>query len=233
MSSRKALGLWLEALETKALMSAGASNRPATVIVGEHERSTPRLSSQNRTTDPASTQLKTIALGGLIQGSYASRQNVTDNGTRFHLSAQGTITPIGLAVVIGSFHTPGFVDGVANGSLTMITPEGSLHLHLRGQRPVAQGIAGRKVDVVNPGGPLLPPPPETTAPTIADPVLLVTTFRYEIAGGTGKYSHDRGTGTVQIATDVGLFPPGINPLSIPTESGSATVSFAPAREALR
>jgi hypothetical protein len=232
MSSRKAMEPRLEALETKALLSAGASNRPATAILGQHERSTPQLPSQNSTTDPASTQRETVALGGFIRGSYASRQSVTDNGTRFHLSAQGTITPIGLAVVIGSFHMPGFIDGVANGSLTMIAPEGSLHLSLRGERPVAQGIARRKVDAVNPGGPMIPGPTGTNPPTTADPVLLVTTFRYEITGGTRKYSHERGTGTIQIATDVGLFPPGINPLSIPTESGSATVSFGPAREAL-
>ena len=137
MSSRRALGPRLEGLEPKTLMSAGASPRPALVVGEDERRSTPRLASPVTATDLASSRLEMVTLGGRIQGSFTSHQGVSSSGTRFRLSATGPITPIGTAVAVGTFHTPGFVDGVAHGTLTIIGPDGSLHLDLRGPRPFA------------------------------------------------------------------------------------------------
>jgi hypothetical protein len=128
-----------------------------------------------------------------------------------------------LAVVTGSFHTPGFIAGqVATGTLTIVGPKGKLHLELTKSDPVPLEVSTDQAHPINPGGPMIPASKGTSETIVTDPIILVNTFQFKIVSGTGQYAHDRGTGTVQIETTPGLLPPtgpGIYASSLATTAG--------------
>ena len=142
----------------------------------------------------------------------------------FHVNASGTLTPIGQAVVTGLFDA-------AAGTLKIAGPEGKLFLVLTASPPVSDGLSTGQAGSINPGGPMIPASTGTSQSTIGGPIILINSFRFKIKSGTGQYSHDRGTGTVQIeTTPVVSTPtgPGIYSSSLATEAptGRATLIFA-------
>ena len=207
MNSRKPLLPRLESLETKTVMSARPAAHPAAVVGPEHGAASPWLSSHDMKS-LASIEIQTVELNGQAEGSYTSRQGQPDSGTRYHVNASGTITPIGLAVVTGSFSTPGVVDGrVATASLTIMGPKGKLHLKLTESGPVPAVRTTDQADAINPGGPMITGSTPTSESTVSDPIIFVHTFQFEIVSGAGHYAHARGKGTVRIDTGPGLATP--------------------------
>ncbi len=154
-------------------MSAGVSTAPVAAAVAHHGQ-------------PAVHPDASIALTRKADGTYTSTQGPPDTGTRYKLNAAGTITPIGSAVVTGSFHTPGFIQtGEATGKLKIVGSHGTLTLKLREPGPITAGLPSAS------GG----------------PIILVNDFTYSVVKGTGQYAKDHGTGTVEITTTPGLTSP--------------------------
>jgi hypothetical protein len=212
MSFRNSFRPRLDSLEKRTVLSAGASAASAAVIAAakalEPGPSEPQLSSVGNATALTSTQIQTVELIGHANGTYTSRQANPDTGTQFSLHATGALTPIGSAVVTGSFHTPGFISGgVATGTLTIVGPKGTLHLDLTDSGLSAAGISADQADPVNPGGPMIRGSNGGSGSTFGGPIILVNTFQFRIISGTGQYAHDRGTGKVQIQTTPGLLTP--------------------------
>ena len=155
-------------------------------------------------------------------------------GIKYHLSASGTTTPIGSAVVNGWFHTPGSRGGQDSGSLTIVGSRGTLKLNLTPERwsvsvraddSVNPGGPIRGLSTVNPGGPMIP---------MGSPI--VNYFTFTITRGTGQYALDRRTGSVEVAITPGIADlpdPGIfsSSSTAPSDhgSGQTTLTFMTGR----
>ena len=224
------MGTWkphipnLELLEAKALMSAGASTSPPAGVRSEPGIVMPPLSFHDDVSEPSSAHVKRVEVRGQVTGIYTSTQGAPGTGMPFRVNASGTITPIGPAVVTGSFDA-------AAGTLTISGPEGKLYLVLTATSPVSDGISTSQAGSINPGGPMIPESTGTSQSTIGQPIILVNSFRFEITSGAGQYAHDRGRGTVQIETTPVLWPPaalGIYSSSLATDAptGRTTLTFA-------
>jgi hypothetical protein len=212
MSFRKHLRPRLESLEKKTVLSAGASAAPTAVGAAalrlEPGPAGPQLSSTDAATALTSAQTRMVELSGQASGTYTSRQGTSDTWSLFHVHASGAISPIGSAEVTGSFRTLGREDGsVPKGTLTILVPNGSLHLDLTDTGAEPSGITIDQIDSINPGGPMIPASNGTNESTASGTAIIVHTFEFKIISGTGQYAHDRGTGTVQIETTPGLVPP--------------------------
>jgi hypothetical protein len=235
MSALKPLLPRLESLETKTVMSAGASTAPAAAMDLGHGTVRPPLSSHGKVTDLAAMMAEKVELNGQAKGFYTSRFGPPDTGTQFRVNAIGLLTPIGSAVITGSFRTVGSIDGdVATCTLTIAGPDGKLHLILTEAGAVSEGISTGTSDPINPGGPMIPASPQTSGVTTGEPIILVNTFRFVIKSGTGQYAHDRGNGTVQIETTPALsIPtgPGIYSSSLASQAGTGRtiLTFTPER----
>jgi hypothetical protein len=193
MGFRKALRPRLELLESKTVMSAGVAAGAGAAALS---LDTPAAAKLARPVE------QTVSLTGSADGDYTSTQSKHNMGIEYHLSASGTITLIGSAVVNGWVHTPGSKGGQDFGSLTIVGSRGTLKLKLTPERwsflaraddSVNPGGPIRGLSTVNPGGPMIPKgsPP-------------VNYFTFTITRGTGQYAQDRGTGSVEIATTPGL-----------------------------
>jgi hypothetical protein len=198
-------------------MSAGVSTAPVAAVAHHHPL--------------AAHWDASISLTGQADGTYTSTQGPPDTGTRYKLKVSGTITPIGSAVVNGSFHTPGFIrGGKVTGRLKIVGSRGKVILQLTEPGPIIAG-AFDLPNGVNPGGPIkgLTPSSGVSPSTSSGPVILVNDFLYSVVKGTGKYAHDKGTGTVEITTTPGLAtpPPGIysSPMTAKTGIGRTTLTF--------
>jgi hypothetical protein len=160
-----------------------------------------------------SSHINTVNLAGQAAGHYNSTQNPPDTGTKYKLNAIGTITPIGEAVVTGSFQTPGFIKGgQAKGTLTVVGTQGTLTLKLTAAGPI--------------------PPGSASAPASMGPIVLQNNFTYQITRGTGIYSHAHGSGTVDIMTTpslTGPIGPGVFGAASATRTGvgRTTLTFTP------
>jgi hypothetical protein len=116
-----------------------------------------------------STPVQAVALSGTARGSYVSRQSNPDVGTTYNFSARGRITPLGQTFDFGSFRTPGFIqNGQTQGRLTLAGPRGTVRLSIT----------------------------EVTPKT--DDTANVFHFTYTITGGTGRFRHAQGTGTLDV-----------------------------------
>jgi len=175
-----------DSLESKVVPSAGVGAMP----VGH-----------------APVRAREIVLTGAANGDYTSPPAIPDTGTRYHLTATGTITPLGPAVVSGSFHTPGFIrNGRPSGSLRVAGASGTLTLRLSARH-------------------LIVGPPATAGPSIR-----ASFFDYAIVKGTGRYAHARGSGPVDITTTpglTGLTGPGIfnTATTLAAGTGRTTITF--------
>ncbi|HZW33152.1 MAG TPA: hypothetical protein VFF52_20720 [Isosphaeraceae bacterium] len=224
MNLRKTFRPRLEPLESKMVMSVGASSVPVAAAAGhpgpvaaahalaQVHRLVPGSHDASRSHGHSgrpvhSKPAKTVTLTGEATGDYTSTQGPPDTGTHYHLTAAGRLTPIGRAVVSGSFQTPGFIrGGQASGTLTIAAAHGTLTLNLTAPGPI-----------------------RVNASTAAGPMILVNDFTYTITKGTGRYAHDKGLGRVVITTTPGLTvptQPGIYAATPSiTGSGQTTVTF--------
>ena len=208
MSVRKHLRPRLESLEKKTVLSAGAPAAPAAAESLEPGHARPQLSPVDTGTAPSSTQIQKVVLSGQASGTYTSRQGTSDTGSLFHVCASGAITPIGTAVVTGSFRMRGLeIGSVSRGALTISGPNGTLHLELTDAGADPSGTSIGQVDRINPGGPMIPASNGTNESTASGTVIIVHTFEFKIISSTGQYAYDRGTGTVQIQTTPELLNP--------------------------
>jgi hypothetical protein len=219
MGSRKALRPRFELLESKTVMSAGV-----VVGAGAGAFSLDTLAAAKL----ARPVEQTVSLTGSTDGDYTSTLSKHSMGTKVQLSASGTITPIGSAVVNGWFHTPGSNGGQDSGSLTIVGSRGTLKLKLtrenwsfsaRADDSVNPGGPIRGLSTVNPGGPMIP---------VGSPP--VDYFTFTITRGTGQYAQDRGTGSIEITTTpglTGLAGPGIYSSSskAPSDHGSGQTAL--------
>ncbi len=233
MNTRMARLPRLELLETKTVMSSGASTAPAAIVRLEPGPVEPSLPSHHDLAEPASTKARKVELSGQANGFYTSRERLPDAGTRFQVNANGTIAPFGAAFVTGSFHTLGSTDGgVATGSLTIEGKQGKLHLSLTESSLAADATSTGQAAPNYPGGPMITGSTGASEPTAGEPIILINTFRFEIKSGTGQYADDRGTGSVQIETTPVLSTPtgpGIysSSLASTAATGQAIVTFSP------
>ena len=223
MDFRKALRPRLELLESKTVMSAGVAAGAAALSLD-----TPAAARLARPVE------QTVSLTGSADGDYTSTLSKHSMGIKYHLSASGTITPIGSAVVNGWFHAPGLNGGQDSGSLTIVGSGGSLKLKLT---PEHWSFSARADDSVNPGGPIrglsTVNPGGPMIPKGSPPVYF---FTFTITRGTAQYAQERGTGSVEIATSPGLTglpAPGIYSSSstAPSDhgSGQTTLTFITGR----
>jgi hypothetical protein len=221
MGFRKALRPRLELLESKTVMSAGVAAGAGAAALS---LDTPAAAKLARPVE------QTVSLTGSADGDYTSTLGKHSMGIKYHLSASGTITPIGSAVVNAWFHAPGSNGGQDSGSLTIVGSQGTLKLKLT---PENWSFSARADDSVNPGGPIrglsTVNPGGTMIPKGSPPVNY---FTFTITRGTGQYAQDRGTGSVEITTTPGLtgLPgPGIYSSSstAPSDhgSGQTTLTF--------
>ncbi|HEV3165440.1 MAG TPA: hypothetical protein VGZ22_15545 [Isosphaeraceae bacterium] len=81
-----------------------------------------------------------IVLNGTVKGQYTAERFNPDAGTSYKLFASGRIPHVGSSVVFGTLLTPGnLAQGRSGGTLTVISPGGSLTLQLTG--PVQPGFS--------------------------------------------------------------------------------------------
>jgi hypothetical protein len=188
MVYRKALRPRLEPLESKTVLSAGVGAGAVAALLNTSAAA--RL---------ARAAEQTLSLTGSADGHFTSTLSHHSSGTEYQVSASGTLTPIGAAVVNGSFHAPGSNGGKDFGNLTIVGEGGTLRLKLTPEKYLFSARAGNSV---NPGGPMIP---------VGSPIVDI--YTYTITRGTGQYAHDHGTGTVEIT---------IKPASTGTDSSSTT-----------
>jgi hypothetical protein len=209
MGTRKPLRPRLEILEMKTVLSAGVSTAPAAAlahftarpmaIVETEHHGTP---TESRASLLAARSDAGIALNGSADGDYTSKQRGSHAATEYRLTTAGTITPVGQAVVTGSFRTPPSVRGGETlGTLKIVGSSGTLNLTLK-----------------------VPPP----IPVTGGPVILANDFTYTIKKGTRAYAGDYGTGMVEFTTTPGIATPpgtGIDASRAVTESGFGRVTL--------
>jgi hypothetical protein len=225
MVFRKELRPRLELLESKTLMSAGVAAGAGAAALS---LDTPAAAKLARPVE------QTVSVTGSADGDYTSTLSKHSMGIKYHLSASGTITPIGSAVVNGWLHTPGSKGGQDSGSLTFVGSRGTLKLKLTPER---WSFSARAADSVNPGGPIRGlSTVNPGGPMIPKGSPPVNYFTFTITGGTGQYAQDRGTGSVEFTTTPGLtgLPgPGISSSSstAPSDhgSGQTTLTFITGR----
>ncbi len=209
MGFRKAVRPRLELLESKTVMSAGVAAGADAVALSLDTPAAPTL---------ARPVEQTLSVTGSAAGDFTSTPSKHSMGTKYHLSASGTITPIGWAVVNGWFHAPGSKGGQDSGSLTMVGSRGTLKLKLT---PENWSFSARADDSVNPGGPIRGlSTVNPGGPMIPKGSPIVYYFTFTITGGTAQYAHDRGTGTVEITPTPGL-------TGLPGPGTSSSSSTAP------
>jgi hypothetical protein len=234
MRPRKPLLPRLESLEIKTVMSAGVSSVHPAVVGLDPGPEKPRLLSLDDATDLASARAQKLELSGQTQGFYTSRFGPPDKADRFHLNSSGAITPIGAAVVTGTFETfRQSQGGGAAGTLTIVGPKGKLYLNLTESSAATETLSTDQSNAINPGGPMIADAKASSGSTVGDPIILVNNFQFEIVRGAGEYSHARGTGTLQIETTPGLSTPtgpGTYSSSLATTAGlgRAILTFDPA-----
>jgi hypothetical protein len=192
-------------------MSAGVSTSPVAAVVAHHR---PRAAHSDAS----------VSLSGTVDGDYTSTQKGSHAATKYKLTAEGSITPIGQAAVTGSFRTSNAIRiGEVAGRLKIVGSQGTLILKLQKTNPVIAGALDLPSGF-NPGGPIkgLRPSSGASPSASGEPVILVNDFNYSIVKGTGQYAHDTGTGTGVITTTPNTaIPPGPGIYSSPmaTESG--------------
>jgi hypothetical protein len=220
MGLKKALRPRLELLESKTVMSVSVAPGAGAAALSVD---TPAAAK------PARPVEQTASLTGSADGDYTSTLSKHSMGIKYHLSASGTITPIGSAVINGRFHTPGSTGGQDSGSVTIVGSRGTLKLKLT---PENWSFSARADDSVNPGGPIrglsTVNPGGPMIPKGSPPVYF---FTFTITRGTGQYAQDRGTGSVEIATTPGLMglpAPGVisSSSTAPSEQGSGQTTLA-------
>jgi hypothetical protein len=219
----------LEYLETKLAMSTGGATAAGAAMHVTSDHSQAALVSRS-TIDSAArimAQKKKLALSGDVTGTYTSKEANPDTGTEYKITAHGVVTPVGAAVVTGSFHTLGFIlNGIETGKLTLKGSKGKVYLQLTESIvPIAAKSSDPLPGGVNPGGPMIP---ASTPSLESEPIVLVYTFNYRITGGTGRYAHDKGTGVVHVTTTPNLITPkgpGIYSTAMLGFTGSGRISL--------
>jgi hypothetical protein len=215
-------------LEPKTVMSAGLSTAPIAAAATHDGRVAAKPAVLVETHRNAS-----VTLTGEADGTYTSTLGPPDTGTPYKLNASGTITPVGSAVITGSFHTPGFIrGGKVTGRLKIVGSHGTLTLKLTDPGPIERGASNAVDNPINPGGPIrgLRPASGGSPSAAGIPIILVHDFTYTVVKGTGQYAKDHGTGTVMITTTPGLTsPPGpgiySSPMTTEPGIGRVTVTF--------
>ena len=218
MSTRKPFHPRFDSLEPKTVMSAGVATAPLAAAGGF----------PGPVTVPSRDSHPRVELTGPANGYYTSTQKSNGTETEYDLTAAGTISPVGSAVITGSFQT---VQSKASGILTIAGSPGTLTLKLRERGPttaVSNGADGS----INPGGPIrgLTSSNGKTTSSSGGPIILVNDFTYTIVRGTGAYARARGSGTVDITTTPGISsPPGpgiyASPSTTETGFGTTTLTF--------
>jgi hypothetical protein len=192
MIVRKPVRLSLEALEMRTMLSAGVSSAPAAAqahvaaqraaIVEAAHYGAP---AESRASLIAARSGASLALSGSADGDYTSRQHGSSATTKYNLTAAGTITPVGQAVLTGSFKAPTSMrGGETAGTLKLVGFSGGLTLTLKVPRPI-----------------------HASAAVTEGPIILVNDFAFTVTKGTGAYAGDHGTGTVEITTTPGFATP--------------------------
>jgi hypothetical protein len=192
MGARKPLRPRLENLEMRTVLSAVVSTASAAALahLAAQRAAIAQTAhfgapAENRASLVAARSGASLALNGSADGDYTSRQHGSNAATKYHLTAAGTITPVGQAVVTGSFRAPTSMRGGETvGTLKIITASGRLTLTLTVPRPI----------------------PASAAVT-AGPIILVNDFSFTVKKGTGAYAGDHATGTVEITTTPGFTTP--------------------------
>jgi hypothetical protein len=230
MSRRQPRVPRMEPLESRRVMSSGAQTAPAATANTNHVPTTATLASGHELNKQQDAEARTLELTGQATGVYTSTAGNSRHGMRDAIDASGTISPIGAAIITGTFDS-------AAGSLTLIGAQGALHLELKARNPSAHATRTSPVQSINPGGPMIPAGQPATESPISDPVILVYTFHFEIKSGTGQDSRVRGTGTVEIQTTPAFISPpatGIDSSSLALEhpTGRITMSFSQIRPTL-
>jgi hypothetical protein len=208
MNVRSALHPQVKLLESRIMMSA-------TVLTSL--LATPGLPQRDAFSAPAldSTGLdrprkvnQSAVLTGQATGSYVSRQGPPDTGTRFHIQASGTITPVGSAVVTGWFSALGPINNsVGTGHMTIVGPHGKLRLKLTEPGVVTVGVQADDPRVVDPSGRLIEASAAATGSADRETTTVMYRFPFRIIRGIGAFLHDRGTGTVVILNTPALRGP--------------------------
>jgi hypothetical protein len=231
MGAPKSLRPRAECLESRIVMSAGGTTAAAmgharvaaptaeiaeTAVNGNGAEGSGALNRRSHTN---------LNLSGAADGEYTSTYR--KSATKYHLSAAGTISPVGSVGVRGSFHA-GSKSGQNSGSLTIVGVQGTLTLQLRAERSPIASESNGPGDTINQGMPTVARSPST----VGDPIILVNDFAFTITGGTGKYANDRGAGSVEITTAPGLTSPsgpGIYSSTAATDAGvgQTTITFGP------
>ena len=107
----------VESLETKQLLTAGATAATASTTVAVIKGIIPSA--------------PVIELGGTIDGGFQRHQANPDTGATFNLFGIGSLKHLGLTTINGSIGIPGFIaNGHATGTLHLSTLKGSLTLHV-------------------------------------------------------------------------------------------------------
>jgi hypothetical protein len=133
-----------------------------------------------------------VFLNGMMSGLYSAEQQVPDIGTSYHVITSGRFIHNGKAAVDGDLHSLGFI---------------------------ARGQAGGTLTAITPHGALTL---ELTGPTQPGFSPLPTHFQFTITGGTGRYHHAQGSGTVDVA-----LTPATNSSTSPStlDFGRVTLTF--------
>jgi hypothetical protein len=213
-------------LESKAVMSADIEMAPIAATAAAHHGDVAR-DPPDLVTDAATIRTRRVALSGEAEGFYASTQGTPDAGTEYLVNATGTITGVGAAAISGSFRIPWLIHGRrSSGALTIVGSPGTLKLRLKATGAGVANVSMDGGDRIGPGAAI-----GRASPSISSiPIILLNDFRYTITGGTGRFAHARGSGTVLITTTpgpTGPTGPGIySTAATPVNaSGRATLTF--------
>lgn len=132
-----------------------------------------------------------IFLSGTAHGVYTRHNGLPDVGASYSVLAIGKLVPTGRTVAAGSLHSLGFI---------------------------GQGHATGTLWLVAPGGVLKL---ELTGPVQNGFSALPGEFTFRVTAGTGRYRHDTGSGTV----DVALTSPTGSPGPGSVQHGQAALVF--------
>jgi hypothetical protein len=140
----------VEGFETRALLSAGLGGASAVAAV-------------------AGASTHAFHLQGKFHGEYQVVSPIPDVGATFNARGSGRLHGIGHTSLDGSFRSIGFIaNGVAQGDITLVRPNGTITLHLTG--PVQHG----------------------------GPTGLPSVFGVGVTGATGKFKGIHGIGSATL-----------------------------------